>query len=472
VLFDLSASQSVGRRDGVVQGDRARAWEGVGVGVRMGTMEVFLVAPIGELHTLQGPLGPRRGSQMRDTGRQRDAGLLVRGGYVAEVGPARDLIARHPGVFCLGAEKCLVTPGLIDPHTHLIWAGSRSDEFLMRSSGMTYEEIARKGGGISRTHQFVLNAREEDLVDSLLQRARFVASYGTTTVEIKASYGLTSQGCGKELDALNTARNHLGLRTIITFMGAHAVPPDHSREDFLEALKNEAIPKASEHPSQPQFNDVFCEEGAFNLNETEEILRTGMEWGLTPKVHADEFTVLGGTELACRLKAASADHLLVSGKEQIEALARSSTVAVLLPGVSFYLGKPFAPARQMIDAGCAVALGSDFNPGSSMVASLPLVMGLAVSRMGLSPEEALTAVTVNARSALQPRPDLTPRAGKCLLPPTLGMLVPGSPADFCVWEVPTLEDLAYSYSFIQPLVTFVQGAPVYTSSWFELIQSR
>ncbi len=407
---------------------------------------------------------------MRTTGRQKGAGILIRDGVVAEVGPASDLLSRYSGVFRLGAEKWLVTPGLIDPHTHLVWAGSRADEFLMRSSGMTYEDIAKKGGGIVRTHRAVLEASKGELMDLTLQRARLVGSFGTTTVEVKASYGLTREGCEKELDALSAVRDEMGLRVVVTFMGAHMVPPGHSREEFRRVLVEETLPMASGHPSQPQFNDVFCEEGAFNIEETEEILRAGISLGFTPKVHTDEFSVLGGTELACELGAASADHLIASGRRQMEVLARSSTVAVLLPGVSFYLGKPFAPAREMIDLGCVVALGSDFNPGSSMVASLPFVMGLAVSHMRMTPEEALTAVTVNARSALQPRPDLTPRAGRSLLPPLLGMLVPGAPADFCIWDVPTLEDLVYSYAFIRPLATFVGGTPIYTSSWFEVIQ--
>lgn len=428
------------------------------------------MAPIGEIHTLEGAPGFRRGAQMRATGRLKQAGMLIRNGKVVEVGLAPDLITKYSDIFRISAERNLVTPGLIDPHTHLIWAGSRADEFLMRAQGMTYKEIVGKGGGISRTHKALVEESARELEDALLQRCRCIASYGTTTVEIKASYGLTFQGCQKELDVLSAAKRRMGLRSIITFMGAHWVPPNFDRMEFLDMLINRLIPMASGHPSQPQFNDVFCEEGAFTLSETEKIVRAGVAWGLTPKIHADEFTVLGGVELACRCGAVSVDHLLASGKEQISALAKSDTVAVLLPGVSFYLGKPYASAREMIDAGCAVALGTDFNPGSSMVASLPFVMGLAVSRMQMTPEEALTAVTVNAVGALRPRADLCPLGGKVELPDSLGMLISGAPADFCIWGLPTLEDLVYSHTFAQPLATFVSGTLVYTSSGFEPAQ--
>jgi len=257
---------------------------------------------------------------------------------------------------------------------------------------------------------------------------------GTTTLEIKASYGLSEEGIRKELDAIMGAKRFLKQRVVVTFMGGHAFPSD-SREEYLRLLEEKLIPFAANHPARPTFNDVFCDEGAFDVEESERVLQAGLRHNLRPKIHSDEFEILGGTELGIRLGAVSCDHLLQSGDAQIEALANSDTIAVVLPGTAFYLDKPYANARKMIDKGCAVALGTDFNPGTSMICDMRFVMGLAVAKMKLTPEEALVAATVNAAAALH-----------SAVPRLLGSITPGAPADFCIWNVKSLEELLYQFS--------------------------
>ncbi len=406
---------------------------------------------------MQGPPGPRKGTAMRETGRLHNAGLAVRDGCVVATGEADEIVRSFPGWPRLSAEGRLVTPGLVDCHTHIVWGGGRPDEFGGGSRGETYEEIGKAGGGILSTMRATRAASVKELTDGILRRAETTLACGTTALEIKVSYGLSLRGCKKELDVVAAARKRLRQRSIVTFMGAHALPPGYGRGRFLSLLESRLIPMAAAHPARPQFNDVFCEEGAFTREESERVLQAGIDHGLTPKVHSDEFKVLGGTETACRLGGASADHLLVSGDEQIKALAESNTVAVTLPGVAFYLNKPYANARKMVDSNCAVAVGTDWNPGSSMVCALPFAMGLAVARMGLTPEEALCAVTINAAAALRPRPDLEPKAGRDELPQELGTLVPGAPADFCIWPCESLEDLLYQYAFIRPESVFIAG---------------
>lgn len=406
----------------------------------------LIIAPIRELHTLQGRSGPRRGRDHGDTGVIRDAGIVVNDGHVASVGPAHEILREHSSELVVDASKSVVTPGLVDCHTHLVWAGDRGEDFVRRSSGISYEQIAAEGGGILSTMRATREASVEDLTDSLLSRIELIRSLGTTTCEIKASYGLSPEGCRNELDAIAAAKSKTNLRIAVTFMAAHAYPPDRPREDFVELIRSELLPMAVRHPAGPTFNDVFCEVGAFDVETTELILRAGIELGLTPKVHADEFNVLGGVELGCRLGAASCDHLLASGAHQFRTLAESSTVAVVMPGTAHYLGKPYADARAMIDTGCAVALGTDFNPGSSMIPSMPFVLGLAVSKMKLTPEEALVAATVNAAAAL---PDAIPEG--------VGTLAPGAPADLCLWPARTLGEMVWQYTFIRPTQVFIGG---------------
>lgn len=339
----------------------------------------------------------------------------------------------------------LVTPGFVDCHTHLVWAGSRANEYIRRCAGEDYLSIAKSGGGILSTMRATREASVEQLAQSIIARAKLMLEHGTTTIEIKASYGLSLDGCQKELGAIHLAKPQLKQQTVVTFMGAHAFPPEMSREHYLDQLQNELIPMAAQHPVNVQFCDVFCEESAFNLSETRRVLEAGIKHGLTPKIHSDEFNVLGATELACELGAASADHLLVSGPTQIEALANSETVAVTMPSTAFYLNKPYANARAMIDAGCTVALGTDFNPGTSVAPSMLFALGLAVSKMKLTPEEALKAATESAAQAIGSN---------------AGSIADGVPADFCIWPCESLDELVYQYLYIKPDEVYIAGERV------------
>lgn len=372
---------------------------------------------------------------MQNTSVIYNAAIALGDGVVQEVGDAKTLIKKFFSVPRIDAENRLITPGFVDPHTHLVWGGTRADEFIRRCRGESYQKIAAEGGGILKTMRATCESSVEELTQGILDRTQTMLQNGTTTVEIKASYGLSKEGVRKELDALAEAKRLSKLRMVSTFMGAHAFPPEHSREEYLDLLERTLIPYAAKHPARPVFNDVFCDEGAFDVKEAERVLQTGLRYNLRPKIHSDEFKVLGGTELGTRLRAASCDHLLQSGDAQIEALANSNTIAVVLPGTAFYLDKPYANARKMIDKGCAVALGTDFNPGTSMICDMRFVMGLALAKMKLTPEEALTAATVNAAAALEPA-----------VPKSLGTLTPGAPADFCIWNVRSLEELMYQFA--------------------------
>jgi imidazolonepropionase len=399
----------------------------------------FVIAPIMELHTLSGSAALRRGADLANTGVLKDAGIAVVDGLVAEVGNAAEIRTKYD----LPSQTArLVTPGLVDAHTHIVWGGDRADDFLRRSRGESYESIAAAGGGILSTMASTRAASVEELSDGIVQRARLMLRKGTTTIEVKASYGLSTEACRNELDAICSARERTKARLIATFMGAHAFPPDYSREEYLALVCNELIPMAAAHPAQPKFCDVFCEVGAFSADESERVLEAGINHGLKPKIHADEFTDLGGVARAVSLGAASCDHLLVTGEAGRRALADSDTASVLMPGTAFYLGKPYADGRTLADVGAAVALGTDFNPGSSMVCSMAFTIGLAVAKLGLTPTEALTAATANAASAIGA---------------DVGRIEPRMPADLCLWPCDSLAELAWKYTFVEPEAVFISG---------------
>ncbi|MEW5882622.1 MAG: imidazolonepropionase [Armatimonadota bacterium] len=412
-------------------------------------MSVRLYGPIRELHTLAGDDAPRRREAMRETARADNAGIAVSNGRVLDVGSWRTLGRRFADAEQVSVDGELVTPGFVDPHTHLVWSGDRSDEFLRRCAGESYQQIAEAGGGIASTMRAVEHAPVAALAAETLERARLLLRLGTTTVEVKASYGSSVEACKRELDAVARMRRKAEQRVVVTFMGAHVVPPGWSRSKWIRALVDDLLPLVAAHRAKVSFQDAFCEEGAFSVAECRRVLDAGRRIGLVPKLHCDEFTALGGVEMACRLGAASCDHLLVSGRREIAALARSDTTAVVMPGTAFFLDKPYARARAMVDAGCALALGSDFNPGSAMTPSMLFAMGLAVSRMGLSAEEALCAATANAAHAL-----------RGAVPRRLGTLAPGAPADFCAWRVGSLQELVYGFTFLRPSAVFISGRRV------------
>ncbi|HEX8684786.1 MAG TPA: imidazolonepropionase, partial [Ardenticatenaceae bacterium] len=374
----------------------------------------LLVHNIGQLATVPGP-GPKRREALADVGLVRGASMLVRDGRVAWVGQEREL-PTHEAAERLDAGGAAVVPGFVDPHTHLIFAGDRVDEFEMRLRGVTYQEILAAGGGILST---VTKTRAADL-DALVASARLrldrMVAHGSTTVEAKTGYGLSTECELRMLDAIYALDATHPATLVPTFLPAHAFPPEY-RDDpdaYVTLIVEEMLPTAiARRPADTTlFADVFCEAGVFTVAQTERILNRARELGYALKLHSDEFEALGGTSLGVSLGATSIDHLMATPDEEITRLAESETVAVLLPGTTFGLGKDdWARARAMIERGVAVALATDLNPGTAWCVSMPFIMALATRYLRLTPAEALTASTLNAAASLglhHERGSLTP----------------------------------------------------------------
>jgi imidazolonepropionase len=341
-----------------------------------------------------------------------------------------------------------LVPGFVDPHTHLPWAGSREAEFAQRLAGRTYLEIAAEGGGILSTVDATRSASEDDLVQLVLSRLDQMLRWGTTTAEAKSGYGLNRTDELKQLRAIQRASQNHAVDLVPTLLAAHEVPPEHreERERYLHLICEEIVPAVAEE-GLARFSDVFCEQGVFSSKESRRVLQAGLDYGLAPRLHADEFVDSGGAELAAELGAMSADHLLAVSEAGIEALARSEVTAVLLPGTSFFLMKhTYAPARQLIEAGVPVALATDCNPGSSYTESLPTVFTLSVFELGLSIEESLTAMTLNAACCLG-------------LGDEIGSVEVGKRADLVLLETPNLLHLGYHYG-INPVRAVVKSGRV------------
>ncbi|HRG10283.1 MAG TPA: imidazolonepropionase, partial [Cyclobacteriaceae bacterium] len=299
----------------------------------------------------------------------------------------------------INASGRLVLPSFVDSHTHLVFADTREEEFVMKLKGATYQEIAAAGGGILNSARKLQLASEDELFEKALTRVAEIVSTGTGAVEIKSGYGLTTKD---ELKMLRVARR-LGEQTPLTvkttLLGAHAVPKDESKERYIEEVINEMIPAAAEQ-NLADYIDVFCETGFFSPDETERIVEAGKQHGLVPRLHANQLGRSGGVQVGVKTKAISVDHLENIGAEEIETLKGSSTMPVALPGAAFFLGLPFTPARQIIDAGLPVAIATDYNPGSAPGGSMPFNISLACIKMRMLPEEAINAATINTAYTL------------------------------------------------------------------------
>jgi imidazolonepropionase len=411
---------------------------------------VLAVKNAAQLVTHQG-LGARHGRDMADLFTLADAALLVRQGGIAWIGPTSELPPVEEGAEVIDASGKTILPGFVDSHTHLVWSGSRESEFEQRLQGKTYQEIAAAGGGINATVAHVRQASKEALKEQTRQRLRRLLSFGATTVEIKSGYGLALADELKCLEVIAELNAEGPVELVATFLGAHAIPPEfvRDREGYIRLLIEEMLPEVASR-KLARFCDVFCEIGAFTPGESERILGTALDLGFKLKVHADELTSSGGAELAVRLGAVSADHLLCVSDKGIEALAASRTVATLLPGTAFFLGLPYAPARRLIERGVAVALASDCNPGTCPTENLPLVGTTACTQMTLLPAEALTALTLNAAAAL----DCADR---------LGSLEVGKQADFLICDVPDYRMLFYHFGVSHVWRVVKQGRVVFAA---------
>jgi len=390
-----------------------------------------------------------------DLGVVRGGSVLIEDGWITAVGPREEVTARAarlPEVARLDATDAVVVPGFVDAHTHLVFVGTREDEYAMRIAGRTYEEIARAGGGI---HASVRRFREttlDDLVSESAARLARCLEHGTTTAEVKSGYGLSLEEEVKALEAIRRLQTTQPVDLVPTFLGAHEVPLEfrEDRDAYVRLLTKEMIPHVAER-RLARFCDVFCEKGVFEIEESERILNEGRGAGLAPKIHADEFYPLGGAELAARVRAVSADHLLRVSDAGIAALAASDTIAVLLPGASFGLGAPFAPARRIADAGCAIALGTDLNPGSSMCESMQTIVSFACSLLRLSPAEAIVAATRNAAYAVGRGAEV-------------GRLAPGFRGDLLLLDLPSHHALPYHYG-VNHVRAVVKKGTVVIAHW-------
>ncbi|MEM2102987.1 MAG: imidazolonepropionase [Candidatus Bathyarchaeia archaeon] len=394
----------------------------------------LLVLNAEELVTLKGgSKKPSTGKQMTNLGAIRHGGLAVDHGKIVAIGKTQKILSRFEGKQTIDASGKLVMPGFVDPHTHLVFAGSREKEFELRIKGASYLEILKRGVGILQTVRETRKASLSQLVETCKKTLDTMLTHGTTTVEAKSGYGLRLKDEIKILDAIKHLNQQHPINIVPTFMGAHAVPQEYEgrTEDYVELVSNEMIPKITEK-KLAEFCDVFCEKDVFTPEQSRKILQSGKKHGLTPKIHADELSRLGGAELAAEVGAISAEHMLFSSEEGIKALAKHGIIAVLLPAASFSLMmNRYAEARKMINLGVPVALGTDYNP-SCWVESVQMVIAFACRELKMSPAEAITAATINAAHAIG-------RAGE------VGSLETGKRADVLVMNVSNHNFLGYRF---------------------------
>ena len=413
--------------------------------------ENLAIVNCSQLVTLAGVRHPRRGGELRQLAIIEDGAMLVRGEYIEAVGRRRE-IENLTGADCevINAGHRVVMPGFVDAHTHPIFAGMRANEFEQRASGATYREIAARGGGIRATVRLTRGASQSDLVKAGKRYADWFLRNGTTTIEAKSGYGLTLEDELKILRAIKQLNEETWLRYVPTFLGAHDIPAEYKsrRHTYVNLVINEMLPRVTEE-KLAEYCDVFCEEDVFTTDETWQILSAARCQGLGLRVHADQLSLSGGARLAAELNAVTADHLEHTDVTGIMALKSARVQPVLLPGSVYALGSNRYPAaRQMIDAGLAVVLATDFNPGSSPVPSMPMILSLACTQMKMTPAEAITAATINAAYSLG-RGD------------ELGSLERGKRADFVIHDASDYRELAYWLGVEHPWHVYTSGKLVY-----------
>jgi imidazolonepropionase len=411
----------------------------------------LLLEGFAEVATLAGPPGPRRGAGLSEVGRIEDAAIALEGGRIAWVGPRRRLrreVRLRTGARRRSFPGALAVPGFVDAHTHVLFAGSRETEVGRKLRGESYLEIAASGGGLFRTVRDTRAARPAALFAQARGRLERMRSWGTTSAEVKSGYGLALASELTLLRLVPRLARATGMTLVPTFLGAHAYPPEMARdhERYLRLLTEGMIPAVA-RARLARFCDVFCEPGFFSAPESARVLRAGLAHGLGAKVHADEFSDTGGAELAARVRAVSADHLLCSSPRGRAALGKAGVIPVLLPLTPLSsLAGSRSLGREMADEGLAVALGTDLSP-NSWVESMPMVLAHAVHTARLTPEEALVAATVNAAYA----------SG---LGEEVGQLAAGRRADLAIFELPGVEHLAYRWGTTPPSEVWIGGRPV------------
>jgi imidazolonepropionase len=402
----------------------------------------LLVRDLRQLATPAGDHAPLRGSELGDVDVLEDAYVLCRDGAIESVGRMRDLPPLDGEIEELDARGLCAVPGLVDCHTHACFAGDRVEEFSLRAAGADYLELHEAGGGILATVRATRAAPEEELAEVTLRHRDWMRAHGTTTFEAKSGYGLDRETELAQLRAIAAAGG------IPTWLGAHALPPEYADADaYLDFLLAEVLPDAAPLAAAA---DVFLEHGAFDATQARRYLEACRDAGLALRIHGDQFTEAGAIPLAIELEARSVDHLEATGTEGIRALAASDVAAVLLPASALFLDRPMPPARALVDAGAAVALATDFNPGSAFCESLPVVCSLAATQLRLAPAEALSACTVNAASVLD-------RADR------VGRLAPAYDADLVLLDASDWRYLAYHLAGPIVHTVIARGRPVYTA---------
>jgi imidazolonepropionase len=416
----------------------------------------LLITGASQLLTLRGS-GPRRGNALSELAVIHDGALLVRDGLILAVG-TRKVVERLPE--SRTAEKLdldgrVVLPGFVDSHTHLVHAASRSEEYELKIHGASYEEIARKGGGILNSVKKLRAATAASLEGRALEALRRFAEHGTTTIEAKSGYGLDVASELKILQLHRQLATGQPIEIVSTFLGAHVVPAEYraksdGSERYIRLLIEKMLPEVAA-AGLAEFCDVFCDRGAFTRAQSRRVLQAGLDLELAPRLHAEQLTRTGATQLAVQVGAASCDHLEQVNAADIRALGKSDTVATLLPGCDFHLGlKEYAPARALIDAGAIVALATDYNPGTSPTLSMPMILSLACTQLRMTPAEAITAATINGAYAL--------RRGE-----RIGSLDVGKQADFAAFDVADYREIPYYFGVNTCALTVKRGRVIHAS---------
>ena len=409
--------------------------------------KTLAVVNCAQIVTLAGPARPRVGPELRELGIIADGGMFVRDGLIESVGTRDEIETLIDGeTEVVDALGRVVLPGFVDAHTHPVFGGTRVDEFEERSKGATYEEIAARGGGIQSTVNATRATYEEVLTYECWRYADWFLRSGTTTIEAKSGYGLSLEDELKILRVIKRLGSETQLRYVPTFLGAHSIPSEYrSRRDEYVALIIEEILPAVAEQKLAEFCDVFCEQKVFTTDEAWKILSAARCHGMGLRIHADQLSLSGGAQLAAELGTVTADHLEHTDAAGIAALKKANVQPVLLPGSVYALGSTRYPAaREMIDAGLAVVLATDFNPGSSPTPSIPMILSLASSYMKMTPAEGITAVTINAAYSLNRGAEL-------------GSLEPGKIADFVIHDCSDYRELAYFFGVVHASSVYVRG---------------
>jgi len=399
----------------------------------MNVTEFLAIINIGQLVTLAGLPRPRTGAELRELGLIENAALLIEDGRILSAGPYSQLRSQIPaGATIIDAGSCCVTPGFVDAHTHLVFAGNRAAEFEQRIEGATYQQIAASGGGILSTVRATRAASEDDLLAAARRHRDWLLRSGTTTIEVKSGYGLERETELRILRVLARLNAEGPAHIVSTLLAAHTIPPEFAnrRAEYVRWIVEELIPEVAKQ-KLAAFCDAFCDDHAFTVEESRQVLAAARAHGLHLRLHAEQFRPGTGAALAAELRTTTADHLEAVTTESLDLLRKASVQPVLLPGSVFALGREqYPPARKMIELGLGIVLATDFNPGSSPVASMPLILSLACLQMRLTPAEALTAATLNAACSLG-------------LGDRVGSLVAGKDADFLIHEFSDYRELAY-----------------------------